>query len=83
MEGQGSELTGRRKTFGLLTGTPSTPMASLVLTLADAKTGEILAFVRLFNNGAFVNDSDKAYGHALDKQFRKIGMGTGGEQKAP
>lgn len=76
-EGQGSELTGGRKTFGLLTGTPSTPMAWLVLTLADAKTGEVLAFVRLFNNGAFVNDSEKAYGHALDKQFRKIGIGTG------
>lgn len=77
VEGQGSVLTGGRKTFGMLTGTPSTPMASLVLTLADAKTGEVLAFVRLFNNGAFVNDSEKAYGHALDRQFRKIGIGAG------
>lgn len=76
VEGQGNELTGGRKTFGLLTGTPSTPMGSLVLTLADAKTGEILAYVSLLNNGAFVNDSEKAYGHALDKQLKKLGIGT-------
>lgn len=76
VKGQGNELTGGRKTFGLLTGTPSSPMGSLVLTLADAKTGEILAYVSLLNNGAFVNDSEKAYGHALDKQFKKLGIGN-------
>jgi len=84
VEGKGSVLTGGRKTFGLVTGTPSTPMGSLVLTLADAKTGEILAYVSLLNNGAFVNDSEKAYGHALDKQFKKLGIGAtdnpGGEK---
>ena len=31
-------------------------MATLILTMADAKTGEILAFVRLVDGYEFVNN---------------------------
>ena len=44
--------------------------------MADAKTGEIVAFVRMNNTGQFVDDSEIAYGKALDKQFRKMKFGA-------
>ena len=75
-EGQGDVLTGGKKAMGLLVPGPKSSTASLLLTIVDAKTGEVLAFVNMWNNGKFVDDSEKAFGHALDEQFRKIGVGT-------
>jgi hypothetical protein len=76
VEGQGQVLTGGKQAFGLLLAGPKDSMATLILTMADAKSGEILAFVRLVNADKFVNDSEKAFGGALDKQFKKMRIGT-------
>jgi len=76
--GQGQVLTGGKATFGFLVAGPSSSMAHLALTMVDAKSGEILAFVRMDNAGNFVADSEKAYGKALDKQFNKMKIGTTG-----
>jgi hypothetical protein len=77
VQGEGEVLTGGKKTFGLFVpGQPASSTSSLVLTIADSKTGEILAYARLMNDGKFVNDSEKAYGGALDKQFKKMRVGT-------
>lgn len=80
VEGTGQVLTGGKKAMGLLVG-PSNSTAHLSLAMADAKTGEILAFVRMDNGGKFVHDSEKAYGKALDKQFRKMKIGANAGQK--
>lgn len=81
VEGQGQVLTGGKKAFGILLAGPSASTATLILTMADAKTGEILAFVRMVNADKFVNDSEKAFGKALDKQFNKMKIGTTAENK--
>jgi len=81
VEGTGQVLTGGKKAMGALIGGPSASMAHLSLAMADAKTGEILAFARMNNFEKFVDDSEKAYGKALDKQFRKMKIGANAESK--
>jgi hypothetical protein len=76
VEGTGQVLTGGKKTMGVLIGGAKASTAHLSLAMADAKTGEILAFVRMNNAEKFVQDSEKAYGKALDKQFRKMKIGA-------
>ena len=75
-EGNGQVLTGGKAAFGILVAGPSSSMAHLALAMVDAKSGEVMAFVRMDNNGKFVSDSEKAYGKALDKQFKKMRIGT-------
>lgn len=81
VEGTGQVLTGGKKTMGILIGGAKASTAHLSLAMADAKTGEILAFVRMNNAEKFLNDSEKAYGNALDKQFRKMKIGANAESK--
>jgi hypothetical protein len=83
VSGSGQVLTGGKKAMGILVGGAKDSTAHLALSMADAKTGEILAFVRMNNAGKFVDDSEKAYGKALDKQFgkMKIGSNPGGKKK--
>ncbi|HXR40020.1 MAG TPA: hypothetical protein VN776_13040 [Terracidiphilus sp.] len=76
VEGEGQVLTGGKKTMGVLFGGASASTAALILTMADAKSGEIVAFVRMNNAEKFLSDSEKAYGKALDKQFNKMRIGT-------
>lgn len=76
VEGQGQVLTGGKQAFGILLAGPKDSVATLILTMADAKTGEILAFARIVNADKFVKDSEKAFGKALDKQFKKMRIGT-------
>jgi hypothetical protein len=85
VEGEGQVLTGGKKTMGLLFGGAAASGATLILTIADAKTGEIILFVRLENASAagqqFMDDTEKAYGKALDKQFTKMKVGQNLEKK--
>lgn len=66
--------------MGMLVGGAGTSSATLVLTLADAKTGEILAFARLSNaesfGDKFVDQTESVYGKALDKQFSRLRIGV-------
>jgi hypothetical protein len=81
VEGEGQVLTGGKKAMGMLFGGAANSGATLILTMADAKTGEILTFARLVNiNGfggseQFMEDTEKAYGKALDKQLAKMKVG--------
>lgn len=83
VEGRGQVLTGGRQAFGILVAGPASSMGTLILTMADAKTGEILAFVRLVSADKFVKDSEKAFGDGLDKQFKKMRIGTPGDNVKP
>jgi lambda repressor-like predicted transcriptional regulator len=80
VEGEGQVVTGGKKAMGMLIGGVARSDATLILTMADAKTGEILTFARLVNlNGfggeKFMDDTEKAYGKALDKQLSKMKVG--------
>jgi hypothetical protein len=79
VEADGQVTTGGKKAMSLLVG-GAIPYASLVLTMADAKTGEIVAFARMSNaenfGEKFVDRSDEVFGKALDKQFGKLRLGT-------
>jgi hypothetical protein len=80
VEGEGQVLTGGKKAMGMLVGGPnSASEATLILTMADAKSGEIIAFARLSNAESFgekfVDQTEQTYGKALDKQFTKMRLG--------
>lgn len=79
VHGQGQVLTGGKKAFGILVAGPSSSTASLTFSLVEAKSGDVLAYVKLFNNGAFVDDSEKAYGKRLDKILKQMKIGSTGQ----
>ena len=84
VEGEGQVLTGGKKAMGAIFGGASASNATLILTMADAKTGEILVFARLVNvtgGQQFLDDTEKAYGKGLDKQLTKLKIRHGTEKK--
>jgi hypothetical protein len=85
VEGEGEILTGGKKAMGWMIGGSAASEATLILTMADAKTGEIIAFARMSNaetaGQKFVDDTEKIYGKALDKQFTKLKIGLHSEKK--
>ncbi len=80
VHGQGQVLTGGKKAFGMLVAGAKNSTASLTLSLVDAKSGDILAYMRLLNDGKFVDDSEKAYGKKLDKLFKQMRIGDTGQK---
>jgi len=84
VQGEGQVLTGGKKAMGMLIGGASASNATLILTMADAKTGEILTFARLVNvtgGQQFMDDTEKAYGKTLDKQLNKLKIGSNSVKK--
>ncbi len=85
VEGEGQVLTGGKKAMKMLVGGGKSPGATLILTMADAKTGEILAFARLSNTESFgekfIGDTEKVYGKALDRQFSRLKIGARNRRK--
>lgn len=81
VRGEGQVTSGGKKAMGMLVGgRNNVSEATLVLTMADAKTGEVLAFARLTNAESFgekfVDQTEGVYGKALDKQFTRLRIGT-------
>ena len=78
VRGEGQTVTEGKATMTFLVG-GALPSAVLVLTMADAKTGEILACVRLFHvehfGEKFIADADKVFGNGLEKQFKRLRIG--------
>jgi hypothetical protein len=79
VEAHGQVFTGGRQVMAALTHTNGTNEGLLILTMADAKTGEILGYARFDAEGGsgpkFANETEKAYGKAIDKQFKKMRIG--------
>lgn len=79
VQGEGQVLTGGKKAMGMLFGGQSASEATLILTMVDAKTGDVLVFARLANvtgGQQFLDDTEKAYGKSLDKQLTKLKIGS-------
>ncbi len=80
VEGEGQVTSGGKKAMGMLVTTQgNTSYATLILTMADAKTGEIIAFSRMSNAESFgekfVDKTEEVYGKALNKQFERLRIG--------
>lgn len=76
VHGQGNVLTGGKKAFGALIGGASASSAYLRVSFVDSKSGEVLAYSYFVNNDKFETDSEKAYGNKLNKEFKRMGIGT-------
>jgi hypothetical protein len=71
---EGDVLTGGKKAFALLVKTVQE--ANLRISFVDAKTGDVLALIRIQREGdRFEKNPEKAYGKALDREFKKIKIG--------
>jgi len=86
VEGEGQVTSGGKKAMGVFVGGKgNTSYATLILTMADAKTGEILVFSRLSNAESFgekfVDQTESVYGKALDKQFERLRIGRYADKK--
>jgi hypothetical protein len=86
VQGEGQVTSGGKKAMGLLVGgRDNISYATLVLTMADAKTGEVLAFARLSNaenfGDKFVDQTESVYGKALDKQLSRLRVGRYFDEK--
>jgi hypothetical protein len=80
VEGEGQVTSGGKKAMGMIVGGSSNvSYATLVLTMADAKTGEIIAFSRMSNaesfGDKFVDQTEEVYGKALNKQLERLRIG--------
>lgn len=79
VEAQGEVFTGGRQVMAALTHSNGTNQGLLILTMADAKTGDILGFARFDAVGGggarFADQTEKSYGKAIDKQFTKMRIG--------
>jgi hypothetical protein len=76
VQGEGAVLTGGKQAMGWIIGAPVESNATLILTMADTKTGEILAFVRLGAVENFLKDAEKSFGKSLDHQLNRLKIGT-------
>ena len=85
VQGEGQVASSGKRAMGLLVAGAGTSAATLVLTMADAKTGEIIAYARLSNaenfGDKFVDQTESVYGKALDKQLSRLRVGRYFEEK--
>lgn len=85
VEGQAMVTSGGKKAMGLLVAGAGTSYGILTLTMADAKTGQILAISRMSNfeqyGEKFVDQPEDVFGQSLDKQFKKLQIGLYLNQK--
>ncbi len=81
VEGEGQITSGGKKAMGMIVGGSSnTSYATLILTMVDAKSGEVVAFSRMSNAESFgekfVDQTESVYGKALDKQLERLRIGS-------
>jgi hypothetical protein len=76
ISGQGDVVTKGKTAMGLLVGGQAFSTAQIFLTFADAKTGEIIAIMRLDEVGNFLNNTEKTFGPSIDLQLKKMKIGS-------
>lgn len=75
VQGEGQVLTENRATMTFLAGGPAED-AEVLVTMADAKTGEILGLIQLFPGGSFIDSAEDAFGGRLDNQLAIMNVGS-------
>jgi hypothetical protein len=75
VQGQGQVLTGGRATMTFLVGGPAEGAVVLV-TMADAKTGEIVGLIKIYPGDGFLDSAEDAIGERLDNQLAIMNIGS-------
>ncbi len=75
VQGVGQVLSQGRSTTTFLVGGPAED-AVLLVTIADAKTGEILGFIQVYPNDASFLEPEDAFGQKLGCQLANMNVGS-------
>lgn len=81
VQGVGQVVTQGRSTMTLLVGGPDED-AVLLVTIADAKTGEIVGFIQVYPNDASLMDAESAFGQKLYQQLADMNIGSARKRTA-
>jgi len=82
VQGQGQVLTGGRATMTFVAGGPAEG-ALLRVTMADAKTGEIVGFIKIYTGDGFFMSAEDAFGERLDEHLGIINIGSARKKIKP
>lgn len=75
VQGQGQVLTEGRATMTFLIGGPAQD-ALVLVTLADAKTGEIIGLIQMYPGDGFPDNTETAFGSRLDNELASMNIGS-------
>ena len=75
VQGVGQVVTEGRATMTFLVGGPAED-AVLLVTIADAKTGEIIGFIQVYPGDASLLNAEDAFGQKLYQQFADMNIGS-------
>src|ERR1700678_2992583 len=75
VEGVGQVVTEGRASMTLFVGGPAED-AVLFVTIADAKTGEIVGFIQVYPGDASLLDAEGAFGQKLYQQLAEMNIGS-------
>jgi len=75
VQGMGQVLTDGRAGMNLLIGGPA-EAADVFITMADAKTGEIIGLIRLYPGSGFLHPTDDTFAQSLDDNLAIINIGS-------
>jgi len=75
VQASGQVTTGGRSTMTFFIGGP-TDGAAVFVTMADAKTGEILCQMRLQTPAEFIHNVESAFGQHLDEELVNMNIGS-------
>lgn len=75
VQGEGQVLTGGRATMTFLVGGPADG-AAVFITMADAKTGEIVGLIKTFPGAGFFDNAELDFGEPLDCELSNMNIGS-------
>jgi hypothetical protein len=75
VQGVGQVLTNGRATMTLLVGGPA-EAADVFITMADAKTGEIIGLIRLYPGSGLLHPAEDTFGQSLDDLLANMNIGS-------
>jgi hypothetical protein len=81
VQGVGQVVTQARATMTLFVGGPAED-ATLLVTIADAKTGEVLGFIQVYPGDASLLDAEEAFGQKLYQQLADMNIGSARKRAA-
>jgi sulfite exporter TauE/SafE len=82
VQGDGQVLTGGRATMTFVAGGPAEG-ALLRITMADAKTGEIVGFIRIYTGFGFLSGAEDTFGERLDEHLGIMNFGSARKKVKP
>jgi len=75
IQGEGQVVTDSRASMSLLVGGP-VQVAVIYITMADAKTGEIIGLIRIYPGSNFIHPDEYTFGQSLEDRLTKMNIGT-------